>query len=88
MRRRNIGSHVEDLADGRSVAPGEFITLDPEPKTIKHAKDTPADEREAADEAALAATWAHPHNARLVEEGTLADAPEKAASTTTDESEG
>ncbi len=27
MRYRNVGKHSEDVADGRTVAPGEYIDL-------------------------------------------------------------
>lgn len=40
------GSHVGDLADGRTVQPGQIVTLD-------------------------GRAIAHPHNARLIDAGTL-----------------
>lgn len=49
---RYVGTHVDDLHDGRTLQPGGFYSLSP-------------------DEAA------HPHNARLIDEGLLVDtAPE------------
>lgn len=74
MRYRNVDRSTFDIASGQMVPAGDFVELDAKPKPAPKDLDDAA--RAVFEEAALLSSVTHPHNASLIADGRLIEAPQ------------